>query len=211
MFELGGMTVTWGTLVLVALLTAGIAWFAWRGPYAVVALGALIGGIHAVAYWTEYLDAAAVADVRGTVAGLAVEAFLVAAAGLDTLFAATGTAIGWLLDWLAGISMPAASVSVLEFGSFLLAVTLAGALVCASLVRIVRWAEGTPIGAWLAGLGVVFGASGVLWTWLPIGIGEMAALHALLIAVALVAGIGVGALAVRTPTPALQRQLRTHR
>lgn len=207
MFELGGMTVTWGTLVLIALLTAGIAWFAWRGPYAVVALGVLIGAVHAVAYWTEYLDAAAVADVRGTVAELAVEAFLAAAAGLDALFAA----IGWVLDWLAGISMPAASVSVLEFGSFLLAVALAGALVCAALVGIVRWADGTPIGAWLAGLGVVFGASGVLWTWLPMGIAEMAALHALLIAVALLVGIGVGALATRTPAPALQRGIRTHR
>lgn len=211
MFELGGVTVTWGVVALAMALAAGAAWLAWRGPYAVVALGLLVGAVHAVAYWTEYLDAAAVASARKTVIELSVGAFFAVAGALDTLFAAIREAVEWVLDALAGVSMPATSVSVLEFGSFLLAVALASALVCATLVRIVRWADGTPLGAWLAGLGVVLGASGVLWTWLPLGIGEMAALHALLIAVAAAAGTGVGALAVRVPVPAFGDRARTHR
>lgn len=211
MYELGGVTVTWGVVVLALVLVAGAGWLAWRGPYAVVALGALVGAVHAVAHWTEYLDAAEVASVRELALERGAEAFFAVAAALDRAFAAIRRGIEWALDSLAAVSMPAASVSVLEFGTFLLAVAAVGALVTGALIRIARWETGAPIGEWLAGLGVVFGAAGVLWTWLPVPMGELVALHALLVVGALALGATVAAVVVRIPTPALRRRVRTHR
>lgn len=211
MFELWGTTVTGGMVALALALVAIVARIAWGRPLAVLAVGGLIGVVHAVAYWTPYLDAAAVASVRETTIELSVAAFFAVAGAIDTAFAAVARAVGWAIDALAGIEMPASSVSVLEFGTFLLAVAVVGALVVLSLLRITRWTTGTPIGEWLAGFGVVFGAIGILWTWLPVPIGEVTAVHALLVAVALGAGVAIVAVAVRIPTPALRKRVRAHR
>jgi hypothetical protein len=208
MFELWGITVTGGTVVLALVLVAIIARIAWGRPLAILAVGGLIGAVHAVAYWTAYLDAAALASVRETAADVSVGAFFAVAGAIDAVFAAVGRAITWVIDALAGVSMPETSVSVLEFGTFLLAIVVVSALVCGALIRIARWTTGTPIGEWLAGFGVVFGAIGILWTLLPVPVGELTAIHALLVAVALIAGVAIVAVAVRIPTPALRKRVR---
>lgn len=211
MFELGGVTVTWGIGVLALVLVTIVVSVAWRRPSVIVAVGGLIGVVHAVAYWTAYLDAAEVASGRETAIELSIDAFLIVAGAIDTALAAIGRAIEWTLDALANVTMPAASVSVLEFGTFLLAVAVVSALVCGALIRIARWTTGAPIGEWLAALGVVFGASGILWTWLPVPIGELAVIHALLVAGALGAGAAIAAIAIRVSTPALRKRVHAHR
>ncbi len=212
MFELGGVTVTWGAIVLGLCLVAAAGWVLWRRPLAVVVPAVLIAGVHVLAYATTYLDPARLASARETAIGLSTAAFLAVAGALDAVFAATRRAVVWLLEALDAVSMPGAAVSVLEFGGFLLAVAIVSALVCGALVRIVRWADGEPLGGWLAGLGVVFGASGVLWTWLPVPLATLAALHALLVVVAIVVGVALGALATGGSTvPAVRERVRTYR
>lgn len=212
MFELGGVTVTWGAIVLGLCLVAATGWVLWRRPLAVVVPAVLIAGVHVLAYATTYLDAARLASIRETAVGLSIAAFLAVAGALDVVFAAIRRTIVWLLEALDAVSMPGAAVSVLEFGGFLLAAMIVSALVCGALVRIVRWADGEPLGGWLAGLGVVFGAIGVLWTWLPVPLAELAALHALLVVVAIVVGVALGALATGGSTaPAVRERVRTYR
>lgn len=212
MFELGATPVTWGAIVLALCLVGATAWTLWRRPLAVAAPLAFIVGVHVLAYGTTYLDAARLASVRETTIHLAMTAFLTVAGAIDALFAAIGRAIAWLLDALAGVPVPGTAVSVLEFGSFLLAATVVSALVCGALVRIVRWAEGEALGGWLAGLGVVFGASGILWTWLPVPPAELAALHALLVVGAIGAGVAVALTVTRGSTaPAMRERVRAYR
>ncbi len=211
MFELGGITVTWGMLVLALAVVAVTAWIVRRKPSVVALLLALVGIVHAVAYWTTYLDANAVESARESALELATGAFLGAAGALDTALGTVREAIVWALDWLAGVSMPETSVSLLEFATFLGGVVVVSALVCVALVRISHWTAGTPIGEWLAALGVVFGATGILWTWLPMAVGELSALLALSIVLALGIGVAIAAVAVRIPTPALRKRVRPHR
>lgn len=213
MFELGGTTVTWGAAVLALCLVATTAWVVRRHPRVVAVVLTIVAAVHAVAYETAYLDAARLASARSAAIELASAAFLAVANGLDVAFAAIRRTIEWLLDGLAGISMPGIeSVSVLEFGTFLLALTAVSALVCGALVWITRWADGTPLGEWLAALGVVFGAFGVLWTWLPVPVAELTALHALLVGGAIVVGCAVGALATRAkPILVVRRRVRAYR
>lgn len=212
MFELGGVTVTWGAVVLGICLVAAAGWVLWRRPLAVVAPAVLIAGVHVLAYATTYLDPTRLASARETAIELSTAAFLSIAGALDTVFAATRRAIVWLLETLDAVSMPGAAVSVLEFGGFLLAAAVVSALVCGSLVRIVRWANGEPLGGWLAGLGVVFGASGLLWTWLPVPLAEFAALHALLVVGAIGVGVALGAVATAGSTaPAVRERVRAYR
>lgn len=213
MFELGGTTVTWGMVALALCMAAATAWVVWRHPRVVALVLAVIAAVHAVAYWTAYLDAARLANARNAAIELASAAFLAVANGLDIAFAAIRGAIARLLDGLAGVSMPGiATVSVLEFVTFLLGLTVVSALVCGVLVRITRWSDGTALGEWLAALGVVFGAFGVVWTWLPVPAAELSAVHALLIGGAIVAGCAVGALATRAePIPVVRRRVRTYR
>lgn len=213
MFELGGTTVTWGVIVLTLCIVAVTAWVVRRHPRIAAVLLALIAAVHAVAYGTTYLDAARLANVRNIAIELAIAAFFAVAGGLDAGFAAIRRAIAWLLDGLAAVSMPGiASVSILEFGGFLLAVAVVSALVCGALIRITRWTDGTPLGEWLAALGVVFGAFGVVWTWLPVPVAELPAVHALLIGGAIVAGCGVGFLVTRTkPILVARRRVRAYR
>lgn len=200
MFELGGVTVTWGMVALALVLVAGAVWLTWRGPYVVAALVALIGAVHAVAYGTAYLDPARLASVRGTAFDLARAGFLAGAGALDTAFTTIGWALSRGFDALSTTTMPGATVSVLEFATFLLAVVVTSAVVCGLLLWIVRWADGTPLGVWLAGLGVVFGMTGILWTWLPFGIAETTALHALLIVAAVLVGVIGGGYAITAVT-----------
>lgn len=211
MFELSGVTITGGMVVLAIAIGSIAAWIVRRRPYAVAALGVLIGAVHAVAYGTEYLDTATVASARGTAVDAAIGAFVTVAGALDDVFAATRWAIDRTLDALAATSMPETSVSVLEFGTFLLGMVVISALVCGALARIARWTDGTPIGEWLAALGVVFGAAGVVWTWLPIPVGELTPLHALLVVGALGAGVAAAAVAIRVRMPTLRRRVRAHR
>lgn len=212
MFELGGVTVTPGVIVLTLCLVAAVGVTLWRRPLVIAVPVVLVVGVHAIAYATTYLDAARLASVRETAIELSTAAFLAAAGALDAVFAAIRRAIAWLLEALDAVSMPGTAVSVLEFGGFLLAAAVVSALVCGALVRIVRWADGEPLGGWLAGLGVVFGASGLLWTWLPVPLAEFAALHALLVAGAIVVGAALGAVAAGGSTaPAVRERVRAYR
>lgn len=212
MFELGGVTVTWGVIVLALSIVAAVTWTLRRRPLVVIVPTLSIAGVHAVAYGTAYLDAALVASVRETAIESSIAAFLAVADAIDASLAAIRRAIARLLETLAGVPMPGVAVSVLEFGGFLLAVAVASALVCGTLVRIARWAEDEPLGGWLAALGVVFGASGVLWTWLPVPPAELAALHALSIAGAIGAGVVVALLvAGGSPAPAMRERVRAYR
>lgn len=213
MFELGGTTVTWGAVVLALCVVATTAWLVRRHPRIVAAVLTIVAAVHAVAYTTAYLDPARLASARNAAIELAIAAFLAVAGALDAAFAAIRLAIERLLDALADISMPGiASVSVLEFGVFLLALTIVSALVCGTLIRITRWTDGTPLGEWLAALGVVFGAFGIVWTWLPMPVVELTALHALLVGGAIVAGCAVGALATRAePMLVVRRRVRAYR
>ncbi|MDL5362603.1 hypothetical protein [Halalkalicoccus sp. NIPERK01] len=217
MFELGGVTVTGGMVALALVLVAGAVWLTRRVPYVVVALVALIGAVHAVAYGTAYLDPARLASVRGTAFELARDGFLAAAGALDTAFAAIGWALSRGFDFLSTTTMPGATVSVLEFATFLLAVVVASAVVCGLLLWIVQWADGTPLGVWLAGLGVVFGMTGILWTWLPFGIAEATALHALSIIAAVLVGVIGGGYAITVvtadepPTLGVRERVRAER
>ena len=213
MFELGGTTVTWGAVVLALCVIATTAWVVRRHPRVVAVVLTIVAAVHAVAYGTAYLDAASLASARNAAIELTIGAFLAVANGLDVAFAAIRRAIEWALGALAGVSMPGiASVSLLEFGTFLLALTVVSALVCGVLVRITRWTDGTPLGEWLAALGVVFGAFGIVWTWLPVPVAELTALHALLIGGTIVAGCAVGALATRAePMLVVRRRVRAYR
>lgn len=213
MFELGGTTVTWGAVVLALCVIATTAWIVRRHPRIVAAVLTIIAAVHAVAYTTAYLDPARLASARNAAIELAIAAFLAVAGALDAAFTAIRRAIERLLDGLAAISMPGiASVSVLEFGVFLLALTIVSALVCGTLIRITRWTDGTPLGEWLAALGVVFGAFGIIWTWLPMPVVELTTLHALLVGGAIVAGCAVGALATRAePMLVVRRRVRAYR
>lgn len=216
MFELGGVTVTWGMIVLALAIVAGAVWLTWRVPCVVAALAALIGAVHAVAYGTAYLDPARLANARGNAMELARAAFLAAADALDTAFGAIRRALSWGFATLGDTPMPETSISVLEFVTFLLAVVVASAIVCGLLIWIVRWADGTPLGAWLAGLGVIFGATGILWTVLPVGIAEATALHVLSIVAAILVGAIAGyAITVVTtdesPTLGVRERVRSDR
>lgn len=213
MIEPGGVSVTWGVVVLTICVVATAAWIVRRHPRVVAALLALVGAVHAVAYGTAYLDAARLADVRSAAIDLAATAFLGLAGALDAVFAAAGRSIAGVLDALAGVSMPGAGpVSVLEFGSFLLAMVVVSALVCGALVRISRWTDEAPLGEWLAGLGVVFGAVGIAWTLLPVPAVELSTLHALLIVGAVGVGALVAAVATRAePVLAMRRHVRADR
>lgn len=213
MFELGGTTVTWGAVVLALCVVATTAWMVRRHPRVVAVLLTIVAAVHAVAYTTAYLDAARLTSARNAAIELAVAAFLGVANGLDVAFAAIRRAIDRLLDGLASASMPGiASVSILEFGVFLLGLTVVSALVCGVLIRITRWTDGTALGEWLAALGVVFGAFGIVWTWLPIPVAELTALHALLVGSVIVAGCAVGALVARTePILGVRRRVRAYR
>lgn len=212
MFALGGVTVTWGVLVLAFGIVGLVAWITRYRPYVVAVLVTLIAAVHAVAYGTAYLDATRVASARSTATELLVTAFLAVAGALDVGFAAIGDAIAWFLAGLADVPMPQTSVSVLEFGSFLLLVAALSAFVCGALLRIPRWAEGAPLGGWLAALGVVFGAIGIGWTLLPITADELTTLHALLIVAVIAAGVIVAVAIVRGPvTPKLRKRVRVYR
>lgn len=212
MIELAGTTTTPGAIVLGLCLVAATTWVAWRRPGAVVVLAVSIAAIHAVAYTTEYLDAARVAGVRTTAVDVLLGAFLAVVGALDTAFVAVRRVIAWALGALAAVSMPGTSASVLEFGGFLLAAAVVSALATGTLVGIARWAEDAPLGGGLAALGVVFGASGILWTWLPVPSAELAALHVLSIAGAIGAGVVLGAVTMGAePTPAVRERIRAYR
>ncbi|WP_122089533.1 hypothetical protein [Halalkalicoccus subterraneus] len=212
MFELGGVTVTLGTLVAVLALLVGTVWIAWRRSSAIVAAGLLVGGVHAVAAFTDYLDPATVTSARETLLERGVAGFFALAAGFDTVFAAIASAISWVLDALDATGMPGVEVSVLSFVSTLLGLAVVSALVCGALVWIGRWADGAPLGGVLASLGVVFGAVGTLWTWLPLDLGDLSALYTLLVVGAVAAGyvLGVSALGV-SPRPPTPERLRPER
>ncbi|ADJ14593.1 hypothetical protein C497_04392 [Halalkalicoccus jeotgali B3] len=203
--------------VLALALVAGAVWLVRRWPYAVLVVVGLVGAVHALAYGTAYLDAARVTSARETAIELAREGFLVAAAGLDAAFGTVRELIAAGLAVLDGTPMPAASTSVLEFVAFLLGAVVVSGLVAGAVLWIVHWADGTPLGAWLAGLGVVFGATGILWTWLPMGLAEMNAIYAVAIVAAILAGVvgagyAISALtATDSPTIGPRKRIRADR
>lgn len=212
MFELGGVTATLGALAAVFTLLAGAVWLVRRRPSAIVATGMLVGAVHAVAYFTDYLDPATVASARETAIELGVDGFFALAAGFDTVFAAIASAISWVLDRLDATGMPGVDISVLSFVGTLVGLVVVSSLVCCALIWIGRWADGSPLGGVLASLGVVFGAVGVLWTWLPLSLADLTALYTLLVVGAIATGyvLGVSALGV-SPRPPSPERLRPER
>lgn len=212
MFELGGVTVTFGTLAAVLALLVGAVWIAWRQPYTIVAAGLLVAVVYALAAFTDYLDPETIAGAREIVIELGVAGFFALAAGFDTAFAAIASAISWVLDALDTTGMPGVEISVLSFVSTLLGLAVVSALVCGTLVWISRWADDSPLGGVLASLGVVFGAVGVLWTWLPLALADLTALYTLLVVGAVAAGyvLGVSVLGV-SPRPPTPERLRPER
>ena len=189
MFELGGTSVTWGIAVLAACLIGILLLLIWRQPRVVGVVAVGVAAVHAVAYFTSYLDPETLTSIRESAVDLATAGFFAGAAGLDTFFAVTRTAIESLLAGLSETGMPGAGeISVLDTVTTLLLVAVASAVVCGVLILIGRWSDGSPLGGLLAGLGVVFGVAGIVWTWLPVGLTELTALHLVLV----VCAIGVG-------------------
>jgi hypothetical protein len=189
MFELGGETVTWGMAALTACLVGLLLLTTLRQPRAVGVIAVLVAGVHAVAFFTDYLDPATLASVRERAVALSITAFFAVAAALDSAFAVTRSVIESLLASLSETGMPGAGeVSVLDTVTTFLLVVLASVVVCGVLIWIHRWADDSPLGGLLAGLGVVFGVAGIVWTWLPVGVTELTALHLVLA----VCAIGVG-------------------
>lgn len=207
--EIGGRAITPGVVVL-ALVIGWIAFRTFRRrPRTVGGLVSLIVFVHVIAAVTS-LDMARIGDFRRFVVRGAIEAFFLAAGVLDTVFAAVWRAIGWLFDTLASISMPGTAVSVLDFAAFLVAVLVVSALVWGALVLIARSTAGAPLGAWLAALGVLFGALGVVLTWLPVAPGEMTAIQVVLVVLAAGGGYPISAVATGTsPTTAVRERIRT--
>lgn len=189
MFELGGETVTWGMVVLAACLTGIVVLTILRQPRAVGVIAMLVAAVHTVAFFTDYLDPATLASARESAVSLAIAGFFVGAAALDTAFGVSRNALERLLADLSATGMPGAGgVSVLDIATTLVLIVMASALVCGVLIWIHRWADDSPLGGLLAGLGVVFGVAGIVWTWLPVGLTELTALHLVLV----VCAIGVG-------------------
>lgn len=209
-FEIGGRAITPGAVVL-ALVIGWIALGTVRhrprtvgGAVLLVVAGQVVAAV--TSFRAGWLDAA-----RRFAARAGVDAFFFAAGTLDAAFAAARRAIGWGLDTLAATPMPGAeSASVLAFVAFLAAVLVVSALVCGTVILIARSTAGAPLGAWLASLGVVFGALGVVLTWLPVAPGEMTAIHAVLVAAAVGCGYLVSTAATGvSPTAAVRERIRT--
>lgn len=207
--EIGGRAITPGVVVL-ALVIGWIAFRTFRRrPRTVGGLVSLVVFIHVLAL-VPSLETAWVGELRGRIVRGAIEAFFLVAGVFDAVFAAAWRGIEWLFDTLASISMPGTAVSVLDFAVFLVAVLVVSALVCGALVLIARSTAGAPLGAWLAVLGVLFGALGIVLTWLPVAPGEMTAIQIALLVLAAGGGYPISAVATGTsPTTAVRERIRT--
>jgi hypothetical protein len=210
MFELGGETVTWGMAVLTAGLVGLLLLTTLRQPRTVGVVAVVAVGVHAVAFFTSYLDPATLASAWESAVSLSITAFFAVAAALDSAFVVIRSAIEQLLAALSETAMPGAGeISVLDTVTTLLLIVLASALVCGMLILIHRWSDDSPVGGLLAGLGVVFGVAGIVWTWLPVGLTELTALHLVLVVCAI--GVGYGLSVVLTGfslSPKVRKRVR---
>lgn len=212
MFELGGVSVTWGMVALVVCLIGIAVLVILRHPRAIGVGAVLIAGVHSVAYFTNYLDPAWLTSARETTVSLAIGGFFAVADAFDTAFATIRQGIAWLFDSLSEQGMPGAGGgSVLEFGTVFLGIAAASAFVCGALIGIRRWTDDS-IGGLLAGLGVVFGVAGIVWTWLPVGVTELTALRLVFVVCAVGVGYALSVVVTGTSlTPVVGERIRPDR